>query len=329
MSNKTNRRQFLKQATVAGAVAAYGGFIKNPVYAAENSQKSRLVMVRNPDVLGGSGSDSGIQTDILAKMLDQSVAKLTGLSNGEAAWKSLFKPDDVVGIKVNCLGGKGATTHPEVAFAISDALVHAGIKPSNIIIWDNNANYMLSAGYKLNNEGDGVRVRAVGRDWEEKPTQSGSVNGRLAKILAQEITALINAPFMKDHMMAGITGALKNHYGSFDSPSRCHGNRCSPYIADLNLIPSIREKTRLIVMDALRPMASGGPMLRRDALWDYYSLLVSRDPVAVDRMSWKIIDERRKETGLPAVMEPISIAAAASKGLGVNDFDKMDIIKIG
>jgi hypothetical protein len=137
---------------------------------------------------------------------------------------------------------------------------------------------------------------------------------------------------MKDHMMAGITGALKNHYGSFDSPSRCHGNRCDPFIADLNLIPAIREKTRLIVMDALRPMANGGPILRRDALWDYHSLLVSRDPVAVDAMSWKIIDERRKETGLPSVAEsgrePISIATAASKGLGVNDFDKMEIIKI-
>jgi uncharacterized protein (DUF362 family) len=313
-------------------VVAYHSVIKDSAHAAENSKKSRLVIVRNPDVLDGNDNDSGIKIDILAKMLDQSVAKLTGLSEGKTAWKSLFKPDDVVGIKVNCLGGKGATTHPEVAHAIADALARAGIKPSNIIIWDNSTSNMLNAGYKFNKDGDGVRVRAVDREWEDKPTQSGSINGRLAKIIAQEITALINVPFMKDHMMAGITGALKNHYGSFDSPSMCHGNRCDPFIADLNLIPAIREKTRLIVMDALRPMANGGPILRRDALWDYHSLLVSRDPVAVDAMSWKIIDERREETGLPSVAEsgrePISIATAASKGLGVNDFDKMEIIKI-
>ncbi len=333
MSKKTNRRQFIKQAAVAGAVVAYHGHIKDSVYAAENSQKSRLVIVRNPDVLGASDNDSGIKTDLLAKMLDQGVARLTGSPDGEAAWKSLFKPEDVVGIKVNCLGGKGATTHPEVAFAVANALIRAGIKATNVIIWDNNTSFMISAGYKLNKDGDGVRIRAAEREWEDKPTQSGSINGRLAKILTQEITALINVPFMKDHMMAGITGALKNHYGSFDSPMRCHENRCDPFIADLNLIPAIREKTRLIVMDALRPLANGGPMLRRDALWDYHSLLFSRDPVAVDSMAWRIIDERRKETGLPSVAksgrEPISIATAAAKGLGVNDFEKMEIIRIG
>ena len=335
MSKKTNRRQFLKQAAVTGA-AAYYGVIKDSAYAAEKSeepQKSRLVIVRDPDVLGGSDNDAGIKTDILTKMLDQAVTKLTGLENGETAWKSLFKPDDVVGIKVNCLGGKGATTHPEVAFSLANAVIRVGVKPSHVIIWDNNRSFMLGAGYKLNNDGEGIQVRAVERDWEDEPTQSGSINGRLAKILTREITALINVPFMKDHMMAGITGALKNHYGSFDSPMRCHGNRCNPFIADLNMIPVIREKTRLIVMDALRPLANGGPMLRRDALWDYCSLLVGRDPVAIDSMSWKIIDEQRKKTGLPSVAqsgrEPISIATAASKGLGVNDIDKMEIIRIG
>jgi hypothetical protein len=165
---KTKRRQFLKQATAAGAVVLYRGVIKDSVYAAENSKKSRLVIVRNPDVLGGSDNDSGIKIELLAKMLDQAVTKLTGMSEGKAAWKSLFKPDDIVGIKVNCLGGKGATTHSEVAHAIADALVRAG-KPSNIIIWDNTTSNMLGAGYKFNKDGDGVRVRAVDREWEDKP----------------------------------------------------------------------------------------------------------------------------------------------------------------
>ena len=333
MSKKSNRRQFLKQAAVVGAAAAYPGFIKDSVHAAENTEKSRLVIVRNPGVLGGGESGSGIKTDILANMMDQAVAKLTGKTDAEAAWKSLFKTDDVVGIKINGLGGRGATTNPEVAYAAANAVVRAGVKPSNVVIWENRQDFLLSAGFKLNKDGDGIRVIAVGNDWEEEPTRSGSVNGRLAKILAREITALINIPFMKDHRMAGITGALKNHYGSFNNPMMCHANHCDPFIADVNLIPVIRNKTRLIVMDALRPVANGGPAFRRDAMWEYYGLLVSQDPVAVDSMAWKIIDERRKETGLPTVAEagrePISIATAAAKGLGVNNFDKMEILRIG
>jgi hypothetical protein len=113
----------------------------------------------------------------------------------------------------------------------------------------------------------------------------------------------------------------------------CHNNHCDPFIADLNMIPAIRSKTRLIIMDALRPLADGGPIFRPNAMWKYNGLLVSQDPVAVDTMEWKIIDERRTEIGLPTVAqagrEPISIATAAARGLGVNDFDKMDIIRIG
>ncbi len=332
MSNRSNRRQFLKQAAVAGAVAACPGVVLDSVHAAQNTDKSRLVIVRNPGVLAGENG-SEIDTGILANMLDQAVVKMTGKADAEAAWKSLFKPDDVVGIKINGLGGRGATTNPEVAYAAANAVVRIGVKPSNVIIWENRQDFLLGSGFKLNKDGDGIRVVAVGSDWEEEATQSGSVNGRLAKVLTREITALINVPFMKDHMMAGITGALKNHYGSFHNPMMCHNNRCDPFIADVNMIPVIRNKTRLIIMDALRPIADGGPMYRPDKMWKNYSLLVGRDPVAVDTMEWKIIDERRKETGLPTVAqagrEPISIATAASRGLGVNDFDKMDIIRIG
>lgn len=328
MSYRSNRRQFLKQATVAGALAACPAAAKRTGSAAESSTKSRLVLVRNPGVLAGDA----IEKDVLAGMLDRAVAALTGHADAPAAWASLFKPGDVVGIKVNCLGGRGATTNPEVAYAAADAVIRAGIRPSDVVIWENRVDFLQSGGYKLNKDGEGVRVLAVGQDWEEEATVSGSINGRLAKILTREITALINVPFMKDHMMAGITGALKNHYGSFHNPMMCHGNRCDPFIADLNEIPVIREKTRLIVMDALRPVADGGPGFRRSAVWDYNGLLVSRDPVAVDTMSWKIIDERRKETGLPTVAaagrEPISIATAAARGLGVNDFDKMEILNI-
>jgi len=334
MSDKSNRRQFLIKAAAVGAVAVCPAVIKDSVKAAVDTPKSRLIIVRDPAVLSGSDdSGAGIKVDVLTKMLDQSITKLTGQSDPVAAWKSLFKADDVVGIKINGLFGRGASTNPEVAHAAADALIRAGLKPSNIIIWDRATGDLLKSGFKINKEGDGVRVLANDGVWEDTPTVSGLINGRLTKIITKDITALINIPFMKDHMMSGITGALKNHYGSFDNPFRCHDNHCNPYLADLNQIPAIRDKTRLVIMDALRPMADGGPGLKRDMLWNYHSLLVSRDPVAVDHISWTIIEERRKEIGLPSLAaagrEPIWIATAASRGLGVNEIDKMDIVRIG
>lgn len=332
MGAKSSRREFLKQMTVAGATAACASLIPGDLAAAAAGGKSRLVIARNKNVLGASGEPADtVHKDALAALLDRTMAKLTGEASANAAWKSLFHPDDVVGVKVNCLFGPGACTHPEVAHAVAGALVRAGVKPSNVIIWDRSTGDLLKCGYRINTEGNAVRVLANDDDWEAQPTHQGEFGGRLTKILSQ-ITALINIPMMKDHNIAGISGALKNHYGTCNNPGDHHGNHCDPYLAHLNAIPAIRNKTRLVVMDALRPMADGGPALKRDALWDYYGLIVSRDPVAVDYTALKTIDERRVQVGLKPISEserqPKWIATAAGLGLGTNDPAKMDVLQI-
>jgi uncharacterized protein (DUF362 family) len=315
-------------------VAAAGVLGDGMASAAQAGSRSRVIVVRDRSSISQSDSPGGrVDRRVVAEMLDRAIVRLTGVSDSTAAWKSLFRPDDVVGIKVNCLFGVGACTHPEVAHAVADALVRAGVKPSNVIIWDRATGDLLKSGYKINRDGPGVRVLANDGVWEDRPTRQGQFEGRLTRIITEQITALINVPVIKDHGIAGITAALKNHYGSFDNPGRHHGNHCDPYLADLNAIPAIRDKTRLVVLDALRPMADGGPGLRRDSLWDFYSLVVSRDPVAVDYFAWKTIDERRAQTGLKSLAEsgrePKWIATAARYGLGTDDPARMDIVRIG
>ena len=335
MALRSTRREFLRQAAAAGAgVAAAGVLGDGTASAAQAGSRSRVIVVRDRSSISQSDSPGGrVDRRVVAEMLDRAIVRLTGVSDSTAAWKSLFRPDDVVGIKVNCLFGVGACTHPEVAHAVADALVRAGVKPSNVIIWDRATGDLLKSGYKINRDGPGVRVLANDGVWEDRPTRQGQFEGRLTRIITEQITALINVPVMKDHGIAGITAALKNHYGSFDNPGRHHGNHCDPYLADLNAIPAIRDKTRLVVLDALRPMADGGPGLRRDSLWDFYSLVVSRDPVAVDYFAWKTIDERRARTGLKSLAEsgrePKWIATAARYGLGTDDPARMDIVRIG
>jgi len=47
----------------------------------------------------------------------------------------------------------------------------------------------------------------------------GDSTVRLSRILTDDISILINVPIMKDHEITGVTGALKNHYGSVKMPS--------------------------------------------------------------------------------------------------------------
>ncbi len=138
---KTTRREFLKGAAVAGAAIAG---LPGALEAAEKtlgSGKSRVVIAKDSAVMSRSGN---VSASVLDRMLSRCLAKLTGEPNGVDGWKKLFSPNDIVGIKVNCLFGKGVSTRPEVADAIARGLMSAGVKPSNIIIWDR-FDYMLTA----------------------------------------------------------------------------------------------------------------------------------------------------------------------------------------
>lgn len=343
MGRKLSRREFLRSAAITG-VGVYGAAaLPLDAMAASGAQKSRIVIVTSPNVLVDpeknenthakwaiGESDKSIDLQAASGMLLEGVRAFTGAGSDAAAWKKLFKPSDVVGIKVNCLFAKGASTHPEVVACIIGGLKLAGVKDENIIIWDRNDRELTRAGYVIN-RGAGIKCYGTEGEYEAEPTKIGSFSGRLSKILTEKITALINVPILKDHSMPGITCAFKNHYGSHNNPGDHHGNGCDPFLAELNSAPAIRDKTRLIICDALKPIANGGPGFRPDFVWDYRSLIIATDPVAMDDQGWQIIEARRKEIGLQPLTEtgrpPKFIATAASMGLGTNDPAKIEVIR--
>jgi hypothetical protein len=87
------RRQFM----VNTLIAAIGlGMPKNPF--AHQQKKSRVILVRNRDVLDNNGTP---RDDMVRAMLDQAVAMLVGANDPRDAWKTIIMPDDIVGIKTN------------------------------------------------------------------------------------------------------------------------------------------------------------------------------------------------------------------------------------
>jgi uncharacterized protein (DUF362 family) len=57
------------------------------------------------------------------------------------------RPGEVVGLKVNCLSGRGAATNPVLVEAICEHLQQAGIPQKDIVIWDRLNSDLESAGW--------------------------------------------------------------------------------------------------------------------------------------------------------------------------------------
>ena len=63
-----------------------------------------------------------LNSTVADEMLTSAMLRLTGKSTPDQAWGELFRPEDVVGIKVNALGGKRIATHPGVVDAVVEVL---------------------------------------------------------------------------------------------------------------------------------------------------------------------------------------------------------------
>ncbi|MGD8239411.1 MAG: DUF362 domain-containing protein [Armatimonadota bacterium] len=337
---KLDRRQFIRRATGLGAGLTAASFSGCDTRVAQSQNpppptppptpagKSQLVLAKHDrSVLGGQ-----IDASVAAEMLEGAMLKLTGADTARDAWGSLFSADEVVGVKINCLFGIGASTHPEVTSAVVAGLIAGGVKPDNIIVWDRADKDLLKSGYEIKRDGPGPRCYGTDGAYEPEATKHRSFNGRLTKILTEDIDALVNVPILKDHGISGITVSMKNHYGSFDNPNKHHGNHCDPYIADFNSLGVVRQKSRLIVCDALLPVANGGPRARPEHTWPYRGMLVGQDPVALDQWGWQILEERRAAVGLPTLAEanraPRQLESAASLGLGTNDQEQIDLVEV-
>jgi uncharacterized protein (DUF362 family) len=293
------------------------------------SSGSKVVIAKDKNFIIPPGK--GIDAAKVRHAIFSAVCNLTSSASPEDAWQKLFNPDDTVGIKVNCLAGRPLSPHPELVNAIIDGLVLAGIKEEKIIIWDRSNMDLERAGFTLRLRGQGVRcfgTDALTDGYEPDIETAGEVGSCFSKIVSRYCTALISVPVLKDHDLAGVTISLKNFYGAIHNPNKYHDSNCNPYVADLNTHPYIKNKLRLVLCDALLAQCHGGPSYKQEWAWQFNGILVSRDPVALDRIGTEIIEAKRKEMNLPSLKEskrePKYIFTAAERGLGEADINRID-----
>ncbi len=311
-----SRRDFLKTtatgALVVGAQSKLG--LAAMLDKKSEASKSKVVVARDAALHGTNGV---LDEKRVQALLDRAIASYTGREKPVEAWKRIVPVGKVIGLKVNGLGGKGISTHAALIMAICERLQQAGVKPGEIIVWDRNARDIQACGLTINT--DPSRIRVFGNDvagYEDQGVAFGSVaNVKLAKILTRECAMVIGVPILKDHGGAGVTFAMKNMYGVVEKPNELHAGGCNPSVADLNCIPTVREKVRFTIGDAMSSVYNGGPGFKPELLWQPNALIVGEDRVAVDHTAWQMIERKRAEMGMPtleaAKRPPRYIATAA------------------
>lgn len=318
-------------------------------------QRGRVVQVTHS---GATEKISKTDEAVVDKMVREALVKFTGEADAKAAMARFIKADDVVGIKINTLGSPLAAVCPETAFALAKVVHEVGVPKNKIIIYDQYGSRMRKARFRPQREGQGdpkddfaVHFHEtlgyenekvdLGGKFKFQDKQTGEYrdgSSRLPKLLAK-LTAVINVCVPKDHDLTGVTGALKNvSFGNIDRVPVYHCQReCNPKcvhgvcnVAKIYKHAQMGGKVRLVVMDALRVLYQGGPQDNQTYKKAHNAIMVSTDPVSIDRIILEIVNDYRKERGLKPVeadaggrRAPRFIEGAASIGLGEADLAKI------
>jgi hypothetical protein len=287
---------------------------------------SQLVRVHNAGVHTSGGQ---LVPDALRQLLDAGITHLTRINDARQAWAALFAPNERIAIKVNTIMSSSYWTPVPLVMAVAQSLEDAGIPAEQIIIFDRDASELKNAGFTINRDGPGVRC--TNTTHYAKGYKLVGIDAGLSETLLG-CDALINMPILKSHSNAGISFSMKNHYGTFQRPTEFYhsGKGIQRGIAELNALPDIKERTRLIVGSLLNFVGASSWTWSNALPGD--SLLFSFDPVAADAYA---LQEFQKVVTLsgpsPKTVKALAtpwIANAALLGVGTNDPAKYQVNEV-
>ncbi len=307
------------------AASVAGGTVLGPLNAwatdpslrvPPGGRASRVVRIQNRYVVNGPE----VHRAAFGEMLDRTMIALTRKPTVEAAWRSVLRSDDVIGLKFNRSGQDALHTTNVIADVIIASIIQAGWRAEQIVC--------IEAPPEVETR-NGTTPAAPG--YENEPTDFGSGSDNLANVLKQ-VTALIDIPYLKSHNITGATCCLKNlSHGLIKHPAKFHRNGCSPYIADIVALPQIRDKLRLCIVDATRVVFDKGPEPSAETISDEGMLLASVDPVAADSVATAILNDLRRQNGLGPITGPGEqlgyIRAAQGAGLGLAEWTGIDLVE--
>ncbi len=268
----------------------------------------------------------------------------------EAAREEPVRPggEGRVGLKVYTGSGPGLATPVSLVHAVIEHLVERGFSRDDIFMIDQNETRLRQGGF-LPNLGDGGMTfeghsvyiletgdhyddlwfydsplpprREVARVAHRRGEFSFEQNeeGRrsyLPKPLLLDVDFWINLPVYTDHPVLGINGALTNAtLWNASNTARFFHSKTSgaAAVAEMAAIPELAEKWLFSLVSLERYQFVGGPAFRSLYTASEPTLLLGADPVAMDSLMFRKINERRKERKFPEIEEGLALLEYASQ----------------
>ena len=298
---------------------------------------------------------------VVRDMVNRVVLAVTGQSEVGKAWASLVSPNDRVGIKICAAGGELFTTHHAIVNALVDGLLAAGHPRNSIVVWDRSLGGIKEAGYRPATDGYQVKSIAPRDGYDAKAVLSAPLVGKLvwgdfeyvgdtgkmplladteatsnvshfSKIISSEVDKVINVPVMSVSETNGIAGCIYNMtIPNIDNWRRfAQGSRFgAESLAEIYANPLIVKKVVFNLMDGLIAQYAGGPQPQPNYAVHHATLYASRDPVALDAIALKRLEEWRKRGSLrPVGSVAAYIDFASQLGLGNSSTNRIEIRNI-
>jgi len=154
-----------------------------------------------------------------------------------------------------------------------------------------------------------------------------------SKIVSNEVDKVINVPVMSVSETNGIAGCIYNMtIPNIDNWRRfAQGSRFgAESLAEIYASPLIAKKVVFNLMDGLIAQYAGGPQPQPNYAVHHATLYASKDPVALDAIALKRLEEWRKLGSLRPV-GPVAayIDFAGQLGLGNSATNRIEIRNIG
>jgi uncharacterized protein (DUF362 family) len=319
---------------------------------------SIVYAIRNPDAI----KQYKTNPRVVREMVNRLVIAVTGQPDVAKAWGSLVSPSDRVGIKISAAGGDLFTTHHDVVNAIVDGLAAAGHSRSSIIVWDRSVGGIKDAGYRKGVDGYQVKAIPPHDGYDPKAILTAPIVGKLvwgdyefvgdigkmpllaeadatsnvshfAKIISSEVDKIINVPVMSVSETNGIAGCIYNMtIPNIDNWRRfAQGSRFGAgSLAEIYANPLIAKKVVFNLMDGLIAQYAGGPQPQPNYAVHNATLYASKDPVALDAVALKKLEEWRKRENLrPVAPVAAYIDVASQLGLGNSATNRIEVRNIG
>ncbi len=318
----------------------------------------KVVLVTNKDAVV---NDVPVEA-VAYLMLQRAMLELTGEKSLKKAWRTFVNPGEKIGLKVNPVAGKELFTSHAVVKSVVKQLTESGITKKDIIIWDRRDMELKDVGFTAENY-PGITIRGteckdengsfydkdgklygernIDKEWYYWADVEGEYDAEtmpymvntgkysyFSKIVTQEVDKIINIPILKN-AGSSITNAMKNlAFGSVSNTGRLHTALWNDTCAEVCAFAPLRDKVILNITDGLRGCFNGGPGANPQFICNYYTILAGSDPVAMDRIAYDIIAEKRIAEGLLKAPNPdvlTFLKMSSDLGLGIWEKDKIEL----